>query len=138
MEIERNYYDEALRQSIIDDETEDKEEMAQMVRDIGKLMEKQVRILDLEKRAWFEGLSGGIIEFAKACSFNVKVWITDSLCGIIRLESSFFELDWRDPSELHAFWTYLQCTADAFNITLCEEVFRIEFHFHLYSLHKAE
>ena len=101
-------------------------------------MEKQVRILDLEKRAWFEGLSGGIIEFAEACSLNVKTWITDGLCGIIRFDTSFFELDWRDEPELHTFWAYLQRTADAFNITHCDEHLRIEFHFHLFALHKAE
>jgi len=138
MEIERHYYDEALRQSIIDDETEDKEEMAQMVRELGKLMEKQVRLLDLQKRAWFEGLSGSIIEFAEACSLNVKTRITDDLCGVIQFETSFFELDWRDDPELHAFWAYLQHTADSFSISQCDEYFRMEYQFHLFSLYQAD
>ena len=138
MEIERKFHDEALRQAEIEDAEEDKEELVQMVRQLGERMDRKIKILNVKKQAWFEGLAGSVLEFAEACSFNVKMWITDGLLGIIRLESSFFELDWRDAPQLHVFWSHLQLTADAFNISLCEEVFRIEFHFYLYSAHDPE
>jgi len=138
MEIERNFYTETLRQIETEEATEDREEMKQMLKYFEKQEEKRVRLLNIDKRNWFEGLANSVIEFAEACHFNVKMRVKDDIYGIILFETSFFELDWRDPPELHAFWAYLHTMSDSFNITHCEELFKMEFQFLLFSVHEAE
>ena len=131
MHIERNYYTEAMQQAELTDEAE-AEQIRELLYKLEGYLESCPITPNAQKIEWFEGLSGCVLEFAEFCQLNVVMRIAEDFTGIIEFETSFFELMQLDPSNIRSFWVYLFQLAGRFNITLCEEVFRIQFFFPLF------
>jgi len=87
---------------------------------------------DIKKKKSFERLEKSVLEFAEVCCLNVRMTVTEDLYGVIRFETKYFEVTWREPQEVNAFWIYLISAADRFSISQCSDFFRIEFIFDLF------
>lgn len=141
-QIERNYYDKALKKALAEDTPEEREAFRRMIYEYGEMQEvlglaqrpKPIKKLDHDSLKWFMGLSGAAIEFAADLGLNLFMTIEDGPQGYIRFETSYFELDDRHGSLPMAFWSLLTETADRTIITHCEELFTIELYFDLYHI----
>ena len=139
-QIERNFYDKALKQALAEDTPEDREAFLRMVYEHAEMRAvlglarrpKPVKKLDHNSLKWFMGLSGAAIEFAKDMDLNLFMTIEDGPQGYIRFETSYFELDDRHGPLPIEFWSLLTKTADKTTITHCEDLFKIEMYFDLY------
>ena len=132
-EIVRAYYTDTLRRLQSADETDkdDWEEVKCLLELYENTQEQHPQVPNACKQVWFEELAGSVLEFAKACERNLRMWIDQTQFGIIRFETSYFELSRLEPPVIRSFWLYLCNTANRFNISQCPEVFRIEFYFAL-------
>lgn len=141
-QIERNYYDKALKQALAEDTPEEREAFRQMIYDYGEMREvlglarrpKPIKKLDHDSLKWFMELSGAAIEFAEDLDLNLFMTVEDGPQGYIRFETSYFELDDRHGPLPMAFWSLLTEVADRTIITHCEELFTIELYFDLYRI----
>ena len=141
-QIERNFYDKALKQALAEDTPEEREAFLRMVYEHAEEREvlglarrpKPEKRLDYNSLKWFMGLSGAAIEFARDLDLNLFMTVEDGPQGYIRFETSYFELDDRHGPLPMAFWTLLTEAADKTTITQYEETFKIEMFFDLYCI----
>lgn len=87
MNIERKFYTEMLKE-IMDNNWDD---VRELLHTKGQ-SEKYIRVLSPEKIKWFENLQKYVLTFAKNGRLDVKMYTSDDWCGIIRFETSYFEL----------------------------------------------
>ena len=126
MNIERKFYTEMLKE-IMDNNWDD---VRELLHTKGQ-SEKYIQVLSPEKIKWFENLQKYVLTFAKNGRLDVKMYTSDDWCGIIRFETSYFELSDFDNVILRNFWGYL-CQTGQLSITHKETTFMIEFTFKLY------
>lgn len=134
MEIERNYYTEALHRIQAEAEQENEKENAELRQALLALEEcgeQHPPVPNEEKQKWFEDLAARALRFAKVCDLDVRIRTIDDVYGVIRFASSFFELSWLEPQEIHDFWIYL-CSKGEMKISHAPEVFVIEFWYALF------
>lgn len=131
--IERNFYQQAKVEAIIEEinETEeDREDMIAFLNFLKEDKEANPKQPDPEKIKWFEDLAEGVIEFAKNCYLDLRMRISEEYIGSIIFETSYFELTAFDDLVVRKFWLYL-CQRGRFTITHKEEAFSMEFQFDL-------
>ena len=137
-EIVRNYYTQALQESLAAEENESEEEKNFWVNFLHaqeEQMAQHPRTLNEQKLKWFEDQAPAVIEFAQNCDLNLRMRLTDDCCGSILFETSYFELTARDDEVIRKFWLYL-CQRGRLTISQSEDTFKIEFLFALFDFDK--
>ena len=134
MEAVREFYTEALRKNMAENETdEEKEYWRGVLREIETQDALHPKTLNPDKAQWFESLTDRVIAFAKNGNLNLKQYITNDYYGAIIFETSYFELSWIDDPEYRVFWQYL-FRMGLLSITQGEDTFKIQFLFALYAV----
>ena len=131
--IERNYYQKAKLEAMIDQINETEEErqgIRECLLHIEAEKEANPPVADAEKVKWFEELAPGVIEFAENCMLDLRMEITEDFIGKIRFESCLFELTGFDDLVVRKFWVYL-CQRGRLEILHRTDTFTMEFEFDL-------
>ena len=138
--IELNFYDDSVAR--LQTENEEAEriffknfllEHAEATKTMNEIFQ-QVKILNEDRKQWFENLAGSAIEFARDCVLNLRMWIDDDLHGRIEFETAYLALDQLSDPLMKKFFTYLVTEADSFETSLSLDLFQMEFSFDLFDL----
>lgn len=90
------------------------------------------RTVNPDKLTAFLHLMGKAIEVAQYCEMNIDIKTSDSMYGVLKLQSRYLMLNEESDIHIREFLNELVIKAEQYSIAALEEVFELEYRFDLY------
>lgn len=90
------------------------------------------RTVNPDKLTAFLHLMGKAIEIAQYCEMNIDIKTSDSMYGVLKLQSRYLMLNEESDIHIREFLNELVIKAEQYSIAALEEVFEMEYWFDLY------
>lgn len=90
------------------------------------------RTVNPDKLTAFLHLMGKAIEVAQYCEMNIDIKTSDSMYGVLKLQSRYLMLNEESDIHIREFLNELVIKAEQYSIAALDEVFEMEYWFDLY------
>ena len=90
------------------------------------------RTVNPHKLTAFLHLMGKAIEVAQYCEMNIDIKTSDSMYGVLKLQSRYLMLNEESDIHIREFLNELVIKAEQYSIAALDEVFEMEYWFDLY------